>query len=387
MAEKTCIALCLEYPLALRGGVSVLVETLIQGLYEKYDIVLVSPDDPKDIQDRSGIFRHIHWSSGNASFSSARKLARLIAEQKVQLAHFHMGGNYGWGNRFPGYSPIEHLGRLGVKTVSSVHLVVNPLDGYCGPQKPLWFKLAMFPLAWLGKMHQLWHVQREIAVSKHDASKLRKWYRPFAFKIVQLYHSRLELKSRKAEILKREPLILNVGHIAWRKGQIVLAEAFVKVASKYPEWKLSMPGGFLEKETVEKIRKIASDGGLTDRILLPGERNDALQMMQTAGVYVQPSYYEALGLALQEALFQGCPGIGTRAGGIPELIDEGSNGFLVDPGSVEQLAAALEKLMSNPKLREEFGRNGAASIVNKGMTREQMIRNHIELYESTLQGR
>jgi glycosyltransferase involved in cell wall biosynthesis len=387
MAERKKIALCLEYPLALRGGVSVLVETLLGGLCERYELILVSPDSPEKLREQPAakfISGHIAWTPSKVSTQTSKKLAQELAAKGVRLAHFHLGGNYGWGNRFPGASPISHASKLGIAVFSTVHLVVSPLDGYCGPQKPLWFKLALLPLAYAGKMQQLAHVRREIAVSRHDAEKLQRWYSPLRGKYIQLYHSRLKKGSQPQSELPREPLVLNVGHVAWRKGQIVLAEAFAQIAERHPAWKLMMAGGFPESGTVDKIRGIAKAHGLEERILLPGERADAMELMRRAGIYVQPSYFEALGLALQEALFCGCPSIGTRAGGIPELVEHERTGLLVEPGQPAQMAGALEKLMNDATLRERYRKQGAASIIQKGMTAEQMIARHIELYESAL---
>ncbi|MDB6023214.1 MAG: hypothetical protein JWQ04_3071 [Pedosphaera sp.] len=387
MAEQKKIALCLEYPLALRGGVSVLVETLLEGLKDRFKLILVSPDKPEDLKRHavgSLINGHVVWNPATVSRETSRRLVQELARHGVHLAHFHLGGNYGWGNRFPGGCPIPYLNKSGILTCSTVHLVVSPLDGYCGPQKPLWFKLALLPLAWAGKMNQLAHVRREIAVSQHDVNKLRRWNWPLRGKYRQIYHSRLRIQPGNEPAAPREPLVLNVGHIAWRKGQIVLAEAFAQVATRHPEWKLCLAGGLLETDTVEKIRAIARTHQLEKRILLPGERTDAMEMMQRAGIYVQPSYHEALGLALQEAMFFGCPSIGTRAGGIPELVEHGSTGLLVEPGQPAQMAQALETLMADAALRKKFGQSGAASIVRKGMTAEQMCLRHVQLYESIL---
>jgi glycosyltransferase involved in cell wall biosynthesis len=386
MAERKKIALCLEYPLALRGGVSVLVETLLEGLRERYEPILVSPDKAEDLREQPAgefIAGHIPWTPSAVSAQTSKRLAQELVERGVRLAHFHIGGVYGWGNRFPGGCPIPYVNKLGIPTFSTVHLVVSPLDGYCGPQKPLWFKLALLPLAYAGKLQQLAHVRREIAVSRHDAEKLRRWYRPSRGKIIQMYQSRLKKSSRLEIESLREPLVLNVGHVAWRKGQIVLAEAFAQIAPRHPEWKLMMAGALLEKPTVEKIRAIAKTHGLEDRILMPGERKDAMELMKRAGIYVQPSYHEALGLALQEALFLGCPAIGTRAGGIPELVEHERTGLLVEPGRPAEMAQALEILISNPSLRERCGKQAAASIIQKGMTADQMIASHVQLYESS----
>jgi glycosyltransferase involved in cell wall biosynthesis len=388
MANKEKIALCLEYPLALRGGVSVLVETLLEGLAGRYELVLVSPDTPQDLASSpSGrtIQTHLTWNPDKPSPQTARDLARQLADAGVHLAHFHLGGNFGWGNRFPNHSPMAHLDRLGVPCCSTVHLVVDLLDGFCGPQKPLAFKLAMLPLAWLGKMHSLAHVRREIAVSQHDYRKLRRWYLPLRGKFIQIYHSRLRAASLPSIEKAREPIILNVGHVAVRKGQIVLAEAFARIAAKYPTWKLCLAGHIAEDSAGERIRTIARTHGLEDRIELLGARNDALDWMDRAAIYVQPSLAEALGLALQEAMFRGCPAIGTNVGGIPELIQHERTGLLVEPSNAGQLAQALESFITDPALREKYGRAGAASIFEHGMTSEQMVASHIQLYESILQ--
>lgn len=385
MADRKKIALCLEYPLALRGGVSVLVETLLEGLKANYDLILVSPDKPEELASQPAaawIPGHIEWVPAEVSPKTSRELANELARRGVHLAHFHMGGNFGWGNRFPGHCPIAYLSRLGIPTCSTVHLVVSVLDGFCGPQKPLWFKLALLPMAWMGKMSVLARVRREIAVSQHDAAKLRRWYWPMRGKIAQMYHSRLRSDAAPRPVVSREPVVLNVGHVAWRKGQFLLAEAFAQVAGRHPEWKLWLAGDLTEPEEVERIRALAKASKLEERITILGERGDAVELMRRAGIYVQPSYREALGLALQEAMFTGCPSIGTRVGGIPELIEHGRTGLLVEPGQPAAMAQALETLMADATLREDYGWRGAAAIVQKGMTAERMVANHVELYES-----
>jgi glycosyltransferase involved in cell wall biosynthesis len=387
MAAKRKIALCLEYPLALRGGVSVLVETLLQGLATQYDLVLVSRDSGKDLTRlpvASLIQNHFEWNPATVSLRSSRALAGQLAQAGVQLAHFHFGGNFGWGNRFVGHCPIPYLHKQGIPCCSTVHLVVNPLDGYCGPAKPLWFKLALFPVAWAGKMHSLRHTQKEIAVSRHDLAKLQCWYFPLKNRYLQIYHSRLKKAPLEANAQTREKMILNVGHIAIRKGQVVLAEAFAQLAPKYPDWKLCLIGHVAEKDAAEQVTAITKTHKLEDRIILVGERNDVMDWMSRAGIYVQPSFFEALGLALQEAMFRGCPSIGSRVGGIPELIDHQKTGLLVEHNNAAELARALESLMSNPALREQYGKAGAISIRERGMTFEDMVANHVRLYESIL---
>jgi glycosyltransferase involved in cell wall biosynthesis len=383
------IALCLEYPIGLRGGVSVLVETLLRELIRHgHEVVLVSPDDPAGLRQSelgSLIREHVHWDpSRRPSIANARKLARQLAEARVDLAHFHFGGIYGWCNRHPWHCPVFFLDRLGVPCVSTVHLVVSMLYGYCDSHKPVWFKVLRLPPAWWGKMQQLRHVRREIAVSQHDFQILRRWYRPLRNRFTQIYHSRLQIEAAPVPPAKREPVILNVGHIAWRKGQAVLAEAFARIAPRHPGWTLQLAGTDADGVALEQILRITREQQLDGRILLLGERNDTVQLMNQAAVFVQPSFNEGLPLALQEALYNGCACVATRIPGNIELIEHEFNGLLVPPGSPEELSRALDRLLGEKGLRDRLAANGPASILKKEMTAAQMTRKHLELYATVL---
>src|SRR4051794_22536902 len=109
MTAKRKIALCLEYPLALRGGVSVLVETLLEGLAGHYDLALISPDSGQSLSALKATFpfeEHIFWDPTTPTRASSKALAKQLKNIGVQLAHFHFAGNFGWGNRFVGRCPI-----------------------------------------------------------------------------------------------------------------------------------------------------------------------------------------------------------------------------------------------------------------------------------------
>lgn len=383
------LALCLEYPIGLRGGVSVLVETLLEELVRRrHEVVLVSPDSLETLSRMEAgklMAKHFYWNSDKIAIASSKKLAHEIFSEKVELAHFHFGGNFGFGNRFPFRCPVYHLARLGVPCLTTAHMAVGLLEGYCGPQKPIWFKAAMLPLVWCGKMQQLRHTRREIAVSRRNLEQFRRWYWPLRHRFTQIYHSRLREEPEESERPKREPVILNVGHLAWRKGQMVLAEAFARIAARHPDWSLQLAGQDIDHETERQILQLARDRRLDGRIQLLGERTDAAVLMRRAGIYVQPSFWEGLPLALQEALYRGCPAIASRIGAHEELIRDGETGLLFDPGNVAQLAHALEQLIRNAAQREHFGRAAAASVREQGMTAEQMFQRHLELYETARQ--
>lgn len=372
------LALCLEYPLALRGGVSVIVEELSRSLAAHFRLVLVSPDEPGAVS-----LPHVRWDPATVSPRTARALADQLAAHDVTIAHFHCGGTFGWGMRFPGHCPIPYAARAGIRCITTVHRVGTLLEGYCGPAKPLWFKSVLLPLAWLGKMHTLSHTAAEICVSRHNETLLRQRYAPLADRFRMIYHSRLR-EDDALPAAPREPVILNVGHLAHAKGQHVLIDAFARIAARHPAWRLRLVGPAVEAWELDHLREVIARSGVSERIELAGSRDDVRELMHTAGIYVQPSLEEALGLALQEALAAGCPAIASDAGGIPELIADGDNGLLVPRGDAAALAAALDRLIADATLRAKFSERARPSIVERGMTSARMIQHHLDLYREVL---
>jgi glycosyltransferase involved in cell wall biosynthesis len=83
-------------------------------------------------------------------------------------------------------------------------------------------------------------------------------------------------------------------------------------------------------------------------------------------------------------MFRGCACVGTTVGGIPELIEQGRTGLLVPPDNPAALAEALRELIAQPALRRQLAERGRAAVIEKGMTRQQMIRRHVELYSRIL---
>jgi glycosyltransferase involved in cell wall biosynthesis len=93
----------------------------------------------------------------------------------------------------------------------------------------------------------------------------------------------------------------------------------------------------------------------TCEVLGPLHREKVLQLFHEASVFVLPSYYEGLPMALLEALAAGLPVIATSVGGIPEVVQDTYNGFLISPGNILALAGALAKLGSDTDVRKIMG--------------------------------
>ena len=224
------LALCLEYPIGQHGGTEVLVRELIRGLGNQHEIVLVSPDTCQSLGQSNvagSVKELVTWDPAAISRERSRWLAGRLAEAKVDLAHFHFGGNYAWGNRAFDVCPVIHVRRRKIPCLSTNHGAFAIMDGYCGPQKPLWFKLALFPPAWLSKQYVLANLLCEVTVSQHDYHAVRSWYPMMRGKFRWIYHSRLHAADlAPVPATRREKTILCAGTIGFRKGQPYLVEAF-----------------------------------------------------------------------------------------------------------------------------------------------------------------
>jgi glycosyltransferase involved in cell wall biosynthesis len=92
-----------------------------------------------------------------------------------------------------------------------------------------------------------------------------------------------------------------------------------------------------------------------DAIRLLGHRDDVPELMQAADIFVLTSEYEAVPMAILEAMAAGLPVVATRVGDIPSVIDDGEHGWLVAPGDVDAIAARLVELAGDPQRRAALG--------------------------------
>ncbi len=143
------------------------------------------------------------------------------------------------------------------------------------------------------------------------------------------------------EAVPRQPVILSVGRLATQKRFDLLIEAFQKIASNWPEWRLVLIGdGPLQSELESIIKKLNLSGKVD---ILPVS-NQLTAHYQSARIYCQPSQWEGFPNAMAEAMAAGAIPIGFEAtSGVADLIEDGVNGILVrEQPSAEALARGLE---------------------------------------------
>jgi glycosyltransferase involved in cell wall biosynthesis len=380
------LALCLEYPIEQPGGTEVLVRELVHGLSARHEITLVSGDTAESLRASSvadKIAAHLSWD--HVTREKSRALAAALHARKIDLAHFHFGGNYAWGNRLFNVCPVIHLDRLGTPCLATNHGVFGLWEGYIGAQRPWFVKAGLLPFAWASKMQMLSHLRAEIAVSQADWRTLRGRYWPARGKFRQIYHSRIQETEALPDVA-REKIILCAGTIGPRKGQPYLARAFAKIAAEFPGWRLIFIGRLGDAQTTRELEELLRGPALQEKAEWRRACSDAelRAWLARAEIFAMPSMHEGLGLSLQEALYAGCACLATRIGGIPDLIQEGENGMLVERANMDEMSTALKQLMSDDALRGRFRARARGSVLAKDMTAPRMVARHEELYRALL---
>lgn len=134
-------------------------------------------------------------------------------------------------------------------------------------------------------------------------------------------------------------------------------------------------------EDSNSLRQLIAEAGLNRKIMSLGIRNDINDILNISDIYLQPSRTEGLSLSIMEALNYSLPVIGTRVGGIPEIVHEGENGYLFEKENVEELADRIEILVNNREVREMMGRK--SKVISSRFTLADGVEKLASIYHQT----
>lgn len=182
-----------------------------------------------------------------------------------------------------------------------------------------------------------------------------------------------------ADIPSGTPIVLVLARLRYEKGVDVLiraAEGFG--ASSGGEVCLVVVGAGPEED---RLRSAAA--GLNVRFV--GHQHDIASWLHAADVVVAPSRREAFGMSVAEAMACGKPVVASRVGGLPEVVDDGVTGLLVDPGDPRKLADAVRSLLEDRDLRTRMGRAGRDRF-QTSFTRQVTTDRMVSLWKELNQG-
>ena len=177
-----------------------------------------------------------------------------------------------------------------------------------------------------------------------------------------------------------ECVLLAVGTLERRKGHQILLEALAHLEGRglITPWKLIIAGG-RGGDQHQALQDFVRDEGWDERVHIVTNRNDISDLLALADIFVMPSLWEGLPMALLEAMIAGKAIVASAASGIPEAIANGREGLLVPPADVGALAEALQSLLADPVRRVALG-EAAATRAHSDFTVQVMADRYEMLY-------
>jgi len=285
--------------------------------------------------------------------SSALHLAQIIRKHRVKLvhansttAHLHAGP----AAKLTGVPVIWHvrdlveLGRIGrvlFRLADAVACVSEAVEAAVRPR-------------YGGDLDKLWTITNGI-----DLAGFRSAARPGSVR-------------RELGIAHDAPVVSQISQITPWKGHEFLLGALPRVMSQVPGLRVLLTGEPMTAEDSRYLRRLrlrVKEAGLAGVVTFTGWRDDVASVIADSDLVVMPSRAEPFGRAALEALALGKPVVGTRAGGLPEVVRHRQTGLLVDYGDTRALADALVKLLSSPEIRLFMGRSAADDAERFDITR------------------
>jgi len=305
---------------------------------------------------------------GERRLAGARRLARLLREHRVDVVNGHnpVGGLYAALASRSARVPVV------IRTEHSIH--------YSGRHSTFYPLLEILSTAVTRRVVCVCQAVLESHVRRMPWAARR--FVTVANGISPAPHTRpRDAVRQEMGVGPEERVALTVGSLTPAKAQLVLLEAFARVASRVPEARLWFAGeGPLRPALEAEIARV----GLASRVRLLGARADAAELMAACDAFALSSVREGLPVTVLEAMRAGLPVVATRAGGNGEAIEDGVTGRLVPMRDAAALAQALGDVLANAATATRMGCAGRERWARE-FTAERMVRETEGVYRAELE--
>jgi glycosyltransferase involved in cell wall biosynthesis len=181
--------------------------------------------------------------------------------------------------------------------------------------------------------------------------------------------------------LPKHPYIFTAGRLVPKKGGDMLIQAFSRIAPRYADIQLCIAGDGPERPNLENLIKNLH---MEKRIKLLGtlSHKEIAQYLKGCLFFTLPSRMEAFGIVNLEAMAASKAVVATRVGGVPNVVQDGETGILVEP-NVEALANGIVTMLENPSRRAQMGQKGY-QIVQQRFRWENVAKGYLTVFEQAI---
>ena len=176
-----------------------------------------------------------------------------------------------------------------------------------------------------------------------------------------------------------ERILMHVSNFRKVKNLPVILQVFYEVQKVVPS-RLVLVGDGPERESTERQ---AHALGIERKVSFLGDQEDVADLLPVADVFLLPSQHESFGLAALEAMSCGVPVVGSRIGGLPEVIEHEKTGFLCDPNDVECMKAIVMGLFKDETLRRQIGQ-ASRERAERLFNRDRIVAQYVDVYRRLL---
>jgi glycosyltransferase involved in cell wall biosynthesis len=187
---------------------------------------------------------------------------------------------------------------------------------------------------------------------------------------------RLEYKNDKPRLH-----ILYLGHLGRDKGSFDLVHAAILFLNQDRGVVFDLVGNEQVAGDINQLKNQVADAGLDQlvhiRPAVTGE--EKIDLFRAADIFIYPSHYEGMPMAVIEAMASGLPIIATQVGGLPDLVFPAVNGLLVPAGQPDRMADAIHQIVANPQLRRSMQKN-SFRLAQENFDIEKHVARLLEIY-------
>jgi glycosyltransferase involved in cell wall biosynthesis len=191
-----------------------------------------------------------------------------------------------------------------------------------------------------------------------DPAKIEVIHNAVDWSQLQTTRSRAEIRASLG-IDAEAPVAITVGRLTEQKGHTHLLDAIAGSPALARVHLLVAGDGELREPLADQAEKL----GLARRVHFLGVRRDVGNLLAASDLFVLPSLWEGLPLALVLAMGAGLPVVATRVAGVPEVVDDGRTGMLVAPGDAAALADVVTRLLAEPEKARQIGSAARAAVL------------------------